>query len=131
MSGKQKIQELTNEWYGFTVLSFVVQGVMAFFGAPILSVVTIPLIIGFAVISLAITWGIGHLLIKKSSFTRIVLLVLSPIVAVLGCVSVWNLVTGPWSIGMVITTFLTVAGVWMQIHSFRTLLDRSVSAYFR
>jgi hypothetical protein len=131
MKGKSRIESLTSEWYGFTVVSFLVHGLLALFGSGVFAVVTVPLVIGFAVISLAITWGIGRLLIGKSSLTRIVLLVLSPIVMVLGCVSLWQLLTGPWSIGMVITTLLTAAGAWMQLHSFLTLMDKDVRAYFR
>src|SRR5687767_962483 len=98
MSGKTKIQELTTEWYGFQVVSCLVHAVMAFFGSGLFAVVTVPLVLVFGVVGLLITWGIGALLIRKSQVTRIILLVLSPIIVVLGCVGMYNMVMGPWSL---------------------------------
>ncbi len=131
MSGKAKIQDLTNEWYGFTVVSALVNGVMALFGSGLFAVVTVPLVIGFAVIGLAITWALGRLLINRSSVTRFILLVLSPVVLVCGCFGIWQMLTGPWSFGMVVSMLLTAAAMWMHGHSFLTLLDKDVRAYFR
>lgn len=131
MKGKSKIEGLTSEWYGFTVFSFLVNGLLALFGTGVFAVVAVPLVIGFAVIALAINWGIGRLLINKSSLTRIVLLVLQPIGIVCGGLYVWELVTGPWSIGMALNMLVAVAGTWMYVHSFMTLLDKDVRAYFR
>lgn len=131
MTGKSKIEALTAEWYGFNVFSILVHGLLALFGTGVFAFVTVPLVIGFGVVALAITWAIGRLLVKKSSTMRIVLLVLSPIALVLGGLHVWELVTGPWSIAMILTTLVAVAGAWMQIHSFRTLVSTDVRAYFR
>jgi hypothetical protein len=131
MTGKSKIQALTSEWYGFNVFSAVVHLVLAVFGSGLFSFFTVPLVIVFSVVSLLITWAIGTLLVRRSSLARIVLLVLSPLAFLGGAVSAWQLVTGPWSLSMLLTLVLVIGGVYMQARSFGTLIDKSVRAYFR
>lgn len=129
--GKSKIRALTNEWYGFTVFSFLVHVLLALFGSGLFSFFTVPLVIAFSAFSLLITWAIGGLLIRRSSLTRFVLLVLSPLGALAGALSSWQLVAGPWSLSTLLLLLVTLGGVYMQIRSFGTLMDKSVRAYFR
>lgn len=130
MRGKNKIEELTTEWYGFQVVSCLVHAVMAFFGSGLFAVFTVPLVLVFGVVGLLITWAIGALLIRKSQLTRIILLVLSPIAIVLSGVGLYQLVVGPWSLGMIITGLLGLGALYMYVNSFLTLMHKDVRAYF-
>src|SRR5438034_1104746 len=73
MTAKQKLESLTNAWYGFFFLS-AVAGLVRDFG--IIKAV-------FATLSLAVTtfivWFIGRRLLAKSSLTRFLMLVISGI----------------------------------------------------
>jgi hypothetical protein len=130
--GKRKIQGLTNGWYGFDVFAFLVHLVMALLGSSFFGAfISVPSVIVSSLISLVITWVIGRLLISRSSLTRVVLLVLSPIGFVLSLVSAWHLLAGSWSLSVIATTVLVIASAYMQFRSFFTLLDKDVRAYFR
>lgn len=131
MAGKTKIRELTSEWYGFNAVSAIVHLVLALFGSGLFAFFTVPLVLVFSVVPFALTWIIGRLLLNRSSVTRTILLVLAPISLICGALSAWTLVTGPWSLGTLFTGLLLAGGIYMQVQSFRTLIDRDVRAYFR
>jgi hypothetical protein len=128
MTGKAKIEGLTNSWYGFAVFS------------AIFSVVTNGLgiwSIGTAIAGLLFSWiltfFIGRALVKKSSLTRAILLVVSGLVTVFGTLSVgrttWAFVH-TWEFGLLATVTYSAVSTWMNAKSFRTLTDSSVKAYF-
>jgi len=127
MSGKAKIEGLTNAWYGFAVFSAVCSVFSN--GIGIFS-------IGGAVIGLLISWTItfflGRALVKKSGFTRALLLFLSGLFTLLGMLAVgrttWMFVN-TWQLSLLGTVGYSAVHVWMNARSFRTLIDSSVKAY--
>jgi hypothetical protein len=128
--GRSKIEGLVSEWYGFMTFTTLVNVVLAIFGSGIFSILTVPIVLAISAVGFAITWGIGRLLLGRSSVTRIVLIVLAPI-AFLGDLGAgYELIVGPGSIGMLATLLLVAAGAWMQLHSLAVLLDADVRRYF-
>jgi uncharacterized protein (DUF2062 family) len=130
MSGKAKIEALTNAWYGYTLFAALVNLVSALLGSGLFAFLTVPFVIGVSLFSLFLTWGIGKLLLARSGLTRFVLLVLSPLAILFGSLSLWKFATSPWSFGAITAALITGCGVWMQLRSLRTLLDKSVKSYF-
>ena len=128
MTARQKIEGLTNSYYGYAVfgaaLSLWNNGI-GFFS-----------LIGTAfsfVFSILLTWFIGRRLLAKSSLTRVLLVVLTGIFSVLGSVSVakmgWTFFQ-TMSLSVLLYTGLVAVGVYMNIKAFRVLTDSSVKAYF-
>ncbi|MBX3214366.1 MAG: hypothetical protein KF850_20190 [Labilithrix sp.] len=127
MTGKAKIEGLTNSWYGFAVFSALYALLMNGIG-----VLSIASAVGGMFFSWFITFLIGRALIKKSSLTRLVLLFVSGLLAILGALGVgkaaWMFVQ-TWQLGVLASAAYAAVGVWMQARSFRTLVDGSVKAY--
>jgi hypothetical protein len=127
MSGKAKIERLTNSWYGFAVFSAIasllVNGI-GFFS------------IGGAVVGLVVSWIItfflGRALVKRSSLVRSLLIVLSALFAVFGTLAVgraaWGFVQ-TWQLSLLGAGGYSAVHTWMHAKSFRTLMDSSVKAY--
>jgi hypothetical protein len=128
MSGKAKIEGLTNSWYGFAVFSAVFSILMRDFGIFSMGRAIVGLILSWIV-----TWFLGRALIKKSSLVRALLILLSALFAVLGGLSVgrtaWNFFQ-TWQLGLLFTATYSAVAAWMNAKSFRTLMDGSVKAYF-
>lgn len=128
MDAKSRIENLINTWYGFALFN----GVLTLFlnGIGVFSV--IGAVFSFFV-SLCITFVLGRLLLRKSSLTRILLIVVSLVGAVLGIVgiggSLYQLVT-EWSFSFLVYAGYAAIGTYMHTKSFRALTDRSVRAYF-
>lgn len=128
MGAKGKIEGLTNSWYGFAVFSAIWAIVSN--GIGIFS-------IGSAIFGLLVSWVLtfflGRALVKKSSLTRALLLFISGILSLLGLLAVgrmtWTFVQ-TWQLSLLWTVAYSVAHVWMNVKSFRTLTDSSVKAYF-
>ncbi|MBX3202009.1 MAG: hypothetical protein KF894_27990 [Labilithrix sp.] len=127
MTGKAKIEGLTNSWYGFAVFSAVYALLMNGIG-----VFSLASAVCGMFFSWFITFLIGRALIKKSSLTRLVLLFLSGLLTILGTLGVgkaaWMFVQ-TWQLGVLASAAYATVGVWMQARSFRTLIDGSVKAY--
>ncbi|MBX3260744.1 MAG: hypothetical protein KIS78_32160 [Labilithrix sp.] len=127
MTGKAKIEGLTNSWYGFAVFSAIYGVLMKGIG-----VFSIAGAVGGLLFSWFITFLIGRALVKKSSLTRLVLVFTSGLLTVLGTLSVgrmaWMFVQ-TWQFGVLASMAYATVGVWMQARSFRTLMDGSVKAY--
>jgi hypothetical protein len=127
MTAKQKIENLTNAWYGFELFAGavgLVQGGLGFFSLIFAALSTL--------IGLVLTWVIGRKLLAGSSFTRIVLLVLSPLSLLAGAVVAWKgfgMLFDSFSLGLVLQLVLTVSGLWMNARSLRVLTDSSVRAH--
>ncbi len=128
MTATQKIEGLTNSYYGYAVfgaaLSLWNNGI-GFFS-----------LIGTAfsfVFSILLTWFIGRRLLAKSSLTRVVLVILTGIFSVLGSISAakmgWTFVQ-TMSLSVLLYTALVGVGVYMNVKAFRVLTDKSVKAYF-
>ncbi len=129
MMAKEKIEKLTNAWYGFDLFYSVI-GFVFISGIGIFSAVGS--LIGLA-ISLLITFWIGRSLIKKSSMTRTILIVFSALLMVLGVLGTGRLVwafASEWSLSLLGYAALSVINVYMYARSINTLTDKSVRAYF-
>lgn len=128
MNAKQKIENLTHTWYGFTVfmsaVTLLVNG-LGFFS-----------LLGTAfstVFSLVVSFAFGRLLLGGSSLTRILLVVFSAIGVVLGVLGVGQTIYtffGDWSLSLLGYAALGVAGVSVNVKSFRVLTDATVKAHF-
>lgn len=128
MTAQKKLEQLTDSWYGFTfftaIISLLSNGIGFF---------TLIFTIGSTLFSLFITYLIGRSLQKRNGLTRVVLIVLSAIGACLGVLGVLKLggaFLGDWSFGGLLHIALGVAGVVMNVRSFRVLTDRTVKTYF-
>ena len=130
MNGKAKLEGLVNAWYGFTLFAAIVNVVTAVLGSGFFAGLTVPFVIGILLFSFFVTWVIGKLLLAKSGIMRFVLLVLSPLFVLAGALSLWRFISAPWSFSAIVAALMTGCGVWMQLRSIRTLLDRNVKAYF-
>lgn len=128
MTARQKIEGLTNSYYGYAVfgaaLSLWNNGI-GFFS-----------LLGTAfsfVFSILLTWFIGRRLLAKSSLMRVVLVVLTGIFSVLGSISAakmgWTFFQ-TMSLSALLYTALVAVGVYMNVKAFRVLTDSSVKAYF-
>jgi hypothetical protein len=128
MTARQKIESLTNAWYGFSLIAAGIA--LAQSGIGLFSIV-------WSALSLAVTffvvWFIGRRLLAKSSLTRVVMLVISGVGTVLGCLATAKLgwaFLHDWSIWLLVSAFMSATAVGMYIRSWRTLTDVSVKAYF-
>ncbi len=121
MTAKEKIQKLTDAWYGFAlfvgIANLVVNGIGVF------SLVSAAISM---FVSCVWTYVLGRLLLRKSSLTRVVLVVLSAICVVAGTLGAGKLAIE----GEIVMALLMVVAVYMHGRSFRVLTDRAVKAYF-
>lgn len=127
-TARQKIEGLTNSWYGFAVFGALLSlwnGGIGFFS-----------LIGTAasfVFTLFLTWLIGRRLLAKSSLTRLLLIVLTGVVSVMDTVGVAQMgLTFFRTFSFTALAYVGVLGVhlYMNARSFRVLTDRSVKLYF-
>lgn len=128
MSGKAKIEGLTNSWYGFAVFSAICGVLMNGIGVWSITKGIVGLLFSWF-----ITFLIGRALIKKSSLTRYLLILLSGLLTVLGTIgagkAAWAFVQS-WQLATLAAAAYTAVVTWMNARSFRTLMDGSVKAYF-
>lgn len=127
MTATQKIEGLTNSYYGYAVFGAAVSlwnNGIGFFS-----------LIGTAlsfVFSIFLTWFIGRRLLAKSSLMRVVLVLFTGIFSVLGSISVakmgWTFFQ-TMSLSVLLYTGLVGVGVYMNVKAFRVLTDKSVKAY--
>lgn len=128
MSGKTKIEGLTNSWYGFAVFSAICSVLTN--GIGIFSIV-----IAFfgLLLSWFITFLIGRALIKKSSFVRFILVASSGLFTIVGVFgtgkAAWSFLQS-WQLSLLAYGAYAAVSTWMHARSFRTLMDSSVRAYF-
>jgi len=128
MTARAKIEELTNGWYGLAAFGAVVSVLQN--GIGIFSLFFTIMALCF---SLFVTFFLGRRLLARSSLTRMVLLVLSAVLGVLGSLGVVKLIWaffGSFSFGLLLTAAVAAATVLMHFRSFRTLTDSSVKSYF-
>ena len=127
MTATQKIDGLVNSWYGYAVfgagLSLWQNGIGLW------SLFTTAA--GF-LFSIMITWFIGNRLRNKSSLTRLILVVGSAILGVLGTVSAAKMgytFFQTMSLSVLFYAGITAVSVYMNAKSFKVLTDSSVKAY--
>ena len=128
MSAKQKIEGLTNAWYGFELCG----GLIALYqnGIGVFSLISTALSTAFG---LFLVWFLGRRLLAKSGLWRAILLVLSGFGAVAGTLATGKLAwtfLQTFSFGLLVNAILAGIIVYMNARSFRVLTDKSVRAYF-
>ena len=128
MSARDRIEGLTNSWYGFDLVAGAVALLDSGFGFFSLLRAAAAVLFSFA-----LTWFFGRRLLAKSSMMRMFLLVVSGIGVVFGALGTarlgWTFLHD-WSIGLLIQTAFTGSAAWMYLRSLRALTDSQVKAYF-
>jgi hypothetical protein len=128
MTARQKIETLTNAWYGYAFFTSLVGLVENGFGVG--SIIGAALGLG---LQLILIWFIGRRLLSKSSLTRVLLVAFSGIAGLVFTIGTakfgWAAITD-FSLTALIAAFFSGTAVAMYIRSFRTLTDSSVKAYF-
>lgn len=128
MTAREKIEGLTNSWYGYVVFTAglsLLQSGIGFFS------------LLFAIVSLAatlcFTWFLGNRLLAKSSLWRMILLVVSSLTVVFGSLGLakagWMFLND-WSLRLLLGILFGAVSVGMHVKSIRVLTDSSVKAYF-
>ena len=127
MTATQKIDGLVNSWYGYAVFGAGLR--LWQNGIGLMSLITTA---GAFLFSIFITWFIGNRLRNKSSLTRLILVVGSAIISVLGTVGVAKMgytFFQTMSLSVLFYAGLTAVSVYMNAKSFKVLTDSSVKAY--
>ena len=128
MTARQKLEDLTNAWYGMGVFGAICAILQNGFGIFTLIWTALVTCFGFF-----ITWFIGRRLLAKSSLTRAILIIGSALVTVLSSIGTvrgaWVFLHD-WSWTILMQLVLSAASVYMNGRSFRVLRDESVRAYF-
>ena len=127
-TARQKIEGLTNSWYGYAVFGALLSlwhGGIGFFS-----------LIGTAasfLFSIFLTWFIGRRLLAKSTMTRLLLILITGVSSVMGTVGVakmgWTFCQ-TLSLSVLVYAGLLAVSVYMNARSFRVLTDKSVKTYF-
>jgi len=126
MTAREKIEHLTNSWYGFNIFAGAMSLIMG--GLGIFSLVWATLAT-FA--SLVVTYLLGRKLHNRSSLTRSVLIVLSVIFGLLGVVGlIFGVLRFELSLTYLLEGIYVLALVSMYFKSVRVLTDKQVKAYF-
>jgi hypothetical protein len=128
MTARQKIENLTNSWYGFDVFLAVVALLKNGIGLFSLFTGAVGLLFSFLV-----TWFLGRRLIAKSSLWRLVMMVFSVVTVVassIGTAKMAMAFMSDWSLSLLVQIGVGVVTVVMNAKSFRVLTDSSVRAYF-
>lgn len=128
MTAHKKLEQLTDSWYGFTFFAAVVSVLSNGIG-----IFSLFFTVASTLFSLFITYLIGRSLQKKNGLTRVVLIVLSALSAIVGTLAVLKLGSSffqDWSFGLLLNLVVGAAGVFMNARSFRVLTDRTVKAHF-
>jgi hypothetical protein len=127
MSGKAKIESLTNAWYGFAIFTAVCSVLKNGIGFFSIGGAIVGLLISFA-----LTFFLGRRLIKKSGLTRTLLILISGILTLLGTYAVgstaWTFMQS-WQLSLLGTIGYSAVQTWMNARSLRTLMDASVKTY--
>jgi hypothetical protein len=129
MTGKAKIEALTNSWYSFVVITglvSLVQNGLGFFSLLFTA--------GSVAFSIVLTWFLGKRLLARSSLTRAILVLVSAASTIFGSLGfarmTWSFF-GDMSFGALVTIVLTLGSVVMNVRSFRCLTDDAVKSYIR
>lgn len=127
MTARQKIEWITNNWYGFALFS----AVASVFTVGLGLFRTMFTLAGLA-FSLGLTWMFGKLLLGKSSLTRFFLVVVSAFgVFFHGLAIAWHAWSflGRWELALLFKAGFSLLCVMMHARSFSVLTDRDVKSY--
>ncbi len=128
MSARERIEGLTNSWYGFDLAAGAVALLESGLGFFSLLRAAAAVLFGFAV-----TWFFGRRLLAKSSAMRLLLVIVSGIGVVVGALGTARLgwaFLSDWSIALLVQTAFTGTTAWMYLKSLRVLTGSQVKAYF-
>jgi|HubBroStandDraft_2_1064218.scaffolds.fasta_scaffold1512734_1 hypothetical protein len=137
MTARQKIEQLTRSWYGYSVFAAVLS-VLSLRASGVLS-----LAIGLAlsivlnaiglVVSLAVVTFLGRSLVNRSRGTRLFLVVFSGLFCVLGVLGTlgagWDMLHS-WSLASLCSLVMMASCTMLNGRSFRVLGETGVRAYF-
>jgi hypothetical protein len=153
MTARQRIEELTYTWYGFTVFAAVASIVqaalwplsasllfspiklaLAFLGSAFSVLLAIGLNVVFLVVNVLIVRAFGRALLGRSAITRVFLVLASAVLAVLhawsGLQQLWNGVSH-LSVAPLVGALVAAVAVALYLRSFRVLSHPDVRAYSR
>lgn len=128
MNAKEKLEKLTNSWYGFALFS----GIVTFLanGIGVFSLVWAAVSV---FVSFVFTFAMGRLLMGKSSLTRWVLIVLGGLSVILGVVGFVGGLYGfftEWSFRYLLYSAYIAVAVYQHGKSLNVLTDKTVKGYF-
>jgi hypothetical protein len=128
MTGQKRLEELTDSWYGFAIFAALASLLSGGLG-----ILSLFFTIGSTLFTLFITFLIGRSLVKnRSSFTRMLMIVLASLFACLGVLAVFAggaAFLANWSLSLLVQLVVAAANVYMNAKSVRVLLDRSVKVH--
>lgn len=126
-TGRERIEQLTNQWYAFAAVSAIVSVLSS--GIGFFSILFAACSTAF---TFALTWLLGRRLLARSSLTRAMLVLVSLVGSALGALATarygWAFFTG-FSLTALVDGALSIGSIVMNVRSFRTLTDASVKAY--
>ncbi|GEM_PF-1350865 len=128
MSGRAKIETLTNSWYGFAVFSALYSIVLKGIGLFSIAGAILGLLVSWTV-----TFFIGRALLKKSSLVRTLLVIFSAVATIVGVLNVGRMTLAfvrSWELAILGSLVFASVSTWMNARSFRVLTHPSVKAYF-
>jgi len=127
MSAKQKIEGLTNTWYGYFFFAALLKLWNGGFG--VINIATTVLSFAFTAL---VVFFLGRRLVNKSSIWRFLLLCVSTVATLGGTYFAakmgWAFVT-TWQVSALIYAASSALTVYMYGRSLRVLTDSSVKAY--
>jgi hypothetical protein len=125
MTAQKKIEQLTDTWYGFAlfagVVSVLVNGIGFF---------SIGIAVASTFVSLLITFVVGRLLLRRSSLTRLVVMVVAALSTISSALALVKFVSDISFSGLIGAVLMAVT-IYMNVRSLRVLTDSSVKAFFR
>ena len=127
MSGKAKIESLTNTWYGYAVFSAALS--LLSNGIGFFSLLARGTWLAFALFGV---FMIGRSLTKKSALVRAILICITSVMSVMGAVATGKMALSlmqSFELSTLATTAISAASVYMMGKSLKTLLDPQVKAY--
>jgi len=131
MGAKAKIENLTNMWYGYALVSSIAAFLGRLTDSGLIWSLTASAVGLF--FSLLRVWFWGRRLVNKGHLSRTMLIVASGIFTVRGTMGAaresWAFVHA-WELSMVVKAIVSAVSAWMMAKSFRVLTDASVKAYF-
>ncbi|WP_394840256.1 hypothetical protein LVJ94_25560 [Pendulispora rubella] len=128
MNARQKIESLTNAWYGFAVFSaafYILRNGFGFFSLTRTMIVFLFSLVGM--------FFIGRRLLSKGHIIRFILLLCTAVATLTGTLGAGHRVLeflGDWSFSLLLDAAGALVAVYMNARSFRVLTDSSVRAYF-
>ena len=129
MTAREKIQGLTNSWYGWALVSGIfslLRNGIGFF--------SLFMALGSTLFSFALTYFLGNRLLARSGFTRGFLIFASSVCMLLSALATFRFGAAflqNWTFALLGQIAVMIVSFRMNFKSFRVLTDSSVKTYFR